>query len=527
MQQLIGILCLLGGLAAGPLAATPSATALAAAAEKPATLQPQDPAPADTLRHRVQAGDTLAAIAGRHRAAAGWYSRADCLTAIRRANGLQHSDLLRIGQVLRIPRHQAPPPPRVGHRVAAGAPLRGLYLPAGLCARQTVLARVDSFVAAGGNAVVFDAKDIDGGVSFRSGHPLAVWGKGRHAPLIPDLDDLVARLQARGLHVVARLALFLDGELGHRRPDLALQDSTGAPWTERGCVWLDPAAPEVADYHATLARELVRAGVDEVQIDYVRFPTNGWRGDWQGDLAATAARRRAVITAAVAALHDTVTAAGCQLSADLFGIMAWGRTADLALTGQHVPSLARHLDVICPMIYPSHFGPGFDGLPDPAAAPEAVITAGVRRFREQAGPRVAVRPWLQAFPWRVADYGPGYVAVQIAAARAAGATGWCLWNPAGRYDRALAGVAAAVATPVGAPPPVLAAAVASGPPTLTPASAPPGPPASHETPAALAPPPPDLPGHAPAGRWTGSATAPSAARSHHHGAPRPSGPLPR
>ena len=135
--------------------------------------------------------------------------------------------------------------------------------------------------------------------------------------------------------------------------------------------------------------------------------------------------------------------------------MAWDRTADLALTGQHVPSLAPHLDAVCPMIYPSHFGPGFEGLENPGDHPEYVIAAGVRRFREQAGPTLRVRPWLQAFPWRVSRYDAAYVETQITAANDAGAAGWCLWNPAGLYDVARA------ALPDGRPelpaPPVVAA----------------------------------------------------------------------
>ena len=122
--------------------------------------------------------------------------------------------------------------------------------------------------------------------------------------------------------------------------------------------------------------------------------------------------------------------------------MAWDRTADLALTGQHVPSLAPHLDVICPMIYPSHFGPGFEGLENPGDHPRYVVDAGVRRCQEQAGPALLVRPWLQAFPWRVRQYDGHYVAAQIQAAELAGASGWCLWNPSGRYDVARAGLVA-------------------------------------------------------------------------------------
>lgn len=421
MQIALVRLLLIGGAAAAMLATTPFATPAAATAD-------------DVLLYTVRSGDTLNRIAIQQRQAAGWFSQADCLTAIRQANGLQDSNLLRPGQVLRIPVHHQPDPPRALQPTRDGADLRGLYLPAAVCGFQSVFARIDSFTVAGGNGVVFDAKDIDGGISYRSVQPLAAWGKGRTAPVISDLRDLIERLHARDLWVVARLAIFLDGELGRQRPDLALADPDGEPWTERGCTWMDPAHPAVREYNLQLALELANAGVDEVQLDYVRYPTNGWRGDHEGDLAATAAARRGVITSFVAMLQEALQAVDCVLSADLFGIMAWDRTEDLALTGQHVPSLAPHLDVICPMIYPSHFAPGFEGLENPGDQPEHLIAAGVRRFREQAGPGTLIRPWLQAFPWRVTGYDSAYVLAQIQAAEAAGAMGWCLWNPAGRYE---------------------------------------------------------------------------------------------
>jgi len=430
---------ILGGLAAALVAVTPIVPANAAPAEDDSL---------SSIIHTVKSGDTLMRIASSHRREAGWYGTPDCLTAIRATNGLEGRDLLNIGQTIIIPRHVEHERVMAAQPTTDGSNLRGLYLPGPVCGYQSVFGKVDRFTAAGGNGVVFDAKDIDGAVSFRSTQDLAVYGKGRPAPWIPDLNQLVNRLQTRDLWVVARLALFLDGELGKQRPDLALQDGEGEVWAERAGIWMDPAAAEVRDYNLALAVELANAGVDEIQVDYVRFPTNGWTGDWQGDLESTATRRREIVTSFVATLHDTLQALDCKLSADLFGIMAWGRTADLALTGQHVPSLAPHLDIICPMIYPSHFGPGFEGLDNPGDHPEYVIAEGVRRFQKQAGPELLIRPWLQAFPWRVSNYDADYVAAQVNACDTSGASGWCLWNPAGRYEVAQAGIGRTPALPV-------------------------------------------------------------------------------
>jgi len=389
-----------------------------------------------TLTYTVQSGDTLLKICSRHRHLTNHYSLNDLLTAIRRANGLE-SNFLRIGQTLQIPIHEESGFNRVTDRVIDGTEMRGIYLTGPACGVSSVLTRVDRFIEVGGNAVVFDAKDIDGGVSYFSRHPLASWGAGRSTPVISSLEDMMDRFDQRGLYVVARIALFLDGELGKRRPDLALHDSTGVVWSERGCVWVDPAHEEVVQYNLSLAGELARAGVDEIQFDYVRFPTNGWAGDGQGDTQSTATRRREVISGFLSAARDTLDVYGVKISADLYGIMAWGQVADLALTGQHVPTIASLVDVICPMIYPSHFGPGFEGRKRPGDDPEYFIGEGTRRFRDMVAGQADIRPWLQAFPYRVTRFDGEYIITQVKAARAAGSKGWCLWNPACRYDVAL------------------------------------------------------------------------------------------
>ncbi len=395
------------------------------------------PAAPDTLDYTVRPGDTLLSICEHHRGQTNHYALTDMLADIRSANGIM-SNHLTIGQHVRIPVRGEEPLERVRDRVAAGAEMRGIYLAAPACAVSSVFTRVDRFIAAGGNAVVFDAKDIDGGVSFRSGHPLASWGAGRSAPLLPSLTDMMDRFDRRGLYVVARVALFLDGELGKGHPELALQDADGNPWAERGCVWVDPANPAVRDYNLTLAVELAEAGVDEIQFDYVRFPTNGWEGDWSGDQEATAHRRREVISNFLAAARDSLTSRGVRISADLYGIMAWDRVEDLALTGQHVPTIASLVDVVCPMIYPSHFQPGFEGRRHPGDDPGYFISEGTRRFVDLVDGQAEIRPWLQAFPFRVRQYDMDYIMTQVLAVRANGGAGWSLWNPSCRYNIAVA-----------------------------------------------------------------------------------------
>lgn len=393
------------------------------------------------LVHTVQSGDTLIKICSQYRAQTNHYSLTEMMNGIRHENNLQ-SHLLRIGQKLEIPVLPPENPAVVQTRVNDGQEMRGIYLTGPACGVSTVWRRVDNFIAVGGNAVIFDAKDIDGGVSYRSQHPLANWGKGRSVPVISSLPEMMRRFDSRELYVVARLALFLDGELGKQRPDLALQGPDGAPWTERGCSWINSAHPEVRQYNLALAQELAQAGVDEIQFDYVRFPTNGWKENWASDepadIEAVAMKRREIISDFLKEARAFLEPYDVKISADLYGIMAWGRMEDLALTGQHVPTIASLVDIICPMIYPSHFGPGFEGRRRPGDDPEYFIGEGTRRFVELAAGQAEIRPWLQAFPYRVSSYDSQYISTQITASRNSGGAGWSLWNPACRYTVALA-----------------------------------------------------------------------------------------
>jgi len=403
---------------------------------RPSCLDTPASAGGATLSHVVKAGENLGVIAARYRHLSRHYTLNEFLSDIRQVNALA-SDLLRPGRELLIPLGQIRSGPLVSEPVSEGATLRGIYLPGPACGTAAVFERIDRFIAAGGNAVVIDGKDIDGGVTFASSQKLASWGRERQRPLISRLPELLGRLHTQRVYVAVRIACFLDGELGRKRPDLALTDSLGAPWTEKGQVWIDPAQPEVRSYLLGLAIDLARLQVDEIQFDYVRFPTNGWPGGLAGDHRAAAAYRRQVISSFLREARLALADYPVRIAADLYGVMAWGRTVDEAATGQHIPSIAQQVDVICPMVYPSHYRQGFSGVDRPADHPAAFVAEGCRRFRELAGEHAAIRPWLQAFPYGVGRYDHRYVLAQVEGALKVGADGWCLWNPAGRYDAAL------------------------------------------------------------------------------------------
>ena len=122
-------------------------------------------------------------------------------------------------------------------------------------------------------------------------------------------------------------------------------------------------------------------------------------------------------------------------------MVAWGRKVDEESTGQKLSALLPYLDVVSPMLYPSHFYGSFDQIPRPVDYPYFVVYRGCRQIREAAQKYgVTVRPWIQAFPYRVARFDAQYVTEQLFGARDGGARGWMLWNSSSRYETGLAAI---------------------------------------------------------------------------------------
>ena len=181
-----------------------------------------------------------------------------------------------------------------------------------------------------------------------------------------------------------------------------------------------------------------------MQFDYVRFPAEGdqkdaafnFQTDPPTDRPKTKDIQRSEVIAdflqrAYAQIHPT----GALFSLDVFGVMAWQRPVDLSHTGQDIVAMAKHCDVISPMIYPSHFF-GMDGIAHPGDAPEHFIAESMDRFElitKDSG--VVIRPWLQAFAWRTKTYSPEYVELQVEVAKQKGGIGFLFWNANNDYSK--------------------------------------------------------------------------------------------
>lgn len=345
------------------------------------------------------------------------------------------------------PPNPAPASPAYRHATTRDTEIRAIYFTGLMAGSPHGKQIAEQWRREGGNAIVFDVKDSDGPVSFNSSLPLAGHMK---YPYIHDLSAWVEWLHAHGIYVIARIAVFKDERLVHEHPELAIRSrSTGGVWLENGKpTWTDPSLPAVQNYNIALAVEVANAGVDEVQFDYIRFPVGASQKDARFAYQASdpGAARADFISNFLYRAQQALKPSGVHISIDVYGVMAWARDSDLDATGQDVVSLAYFCDVMCPMIYPSHFFHDFDGISDPGDAPEHFIQAGMEKFNgitQDTG--VVIRPWLQAFAWRAKTFGPDYIRIQVATERAQHGGGFMLWNAGNRYqvtDEAMPGMVA-------------------------------------------------------------------------------------
>lgn len=285
--------------------------------------------------------------------------------------------------------------------------------------------------AAGLNAAAIALKETDG-FMFVKGVPLAR-EIGAYINAIPDLPAVVREFKEAGIYTIARIVLFKDDRLARRRPDLAVRRPDGGVWTNaKGVAWVDPYRKEVWEYNLAIASRAAAAGFDEIQFDYIRFPSDGdtrlCRYSRADHTARTAARNLAEFLEYARARLKPL---GVKLSLCVFGATT---TDDSGLgIGQHLQGLARQADYIAPMMYPSHYNRGDYNIRSPNREPYKTIRLGVRDALGRLGAEGwRLRPYLQDFSLGV-RYDADKVRAQILAAQRYGVTSWMLWNPHNRY----------------------------------------------------------------------------------------------
>lgn len=363
--------------------------------------------------------------------------------------------------------------------------VKGIYVTGAMAGTSNMDNLIDLVDRTELNTMVIDVKNDEGRVVYDMDSAF-VREIGAVKEYVSDMPGLIRKCKEHGIYLIARIVAFKDPFLAENGQDLALTDKNGNIFRDKsGLAWVNPYKREVWDYLLEIARQAASVGFDEIQFDYIRFSTDAGMSKVDFGEDALEQDKEDVITEftiyAAQELHDM----GVPLSADVYGVIIDSKL-DASIVGQNYYEMAKHLDYISPMVYPSHYGPGNLGLAVPDAQPYETIfrsmktsrkvLAGMGREAEDmqvsgndvsgnsisgnsisensasgksmdaADPkelvpnqeiRADVRPWLQDFTatWVKGHirYGPEEIRAQIQAVYDAGYEEWILWNASNRY----------------------------------------------------------------------------------------------
>lgn len=322
--------------------------------------------------------------------------------------------------------------------VSTPEPLKAIYMSACVASTSTWRKKLAQLIDTTElNALVVDVKDYTGTIAYVSENPVLAASKSTGCR-VSDMKEFVAYLHGMGIYVIGRVAVFQDPYYTRSHPEFAVKKkSDGSVWKDRkGLSFIDVSAKPYWEYIALISRDAYALGFDEINFDYIRFPTDGNMKDIAYPWTATTTKPVA-LERFFAYLQEEVKPSGAVISADLFG-MTTTNTDDLNI-GQVLEPALKHFDYVAPMVYPSHYPPNFNGWANPNQHVYEVIKysmdKAVARAKTASTTPLKLRPWLQDF-----DYGGNYGAVevraQIQANYDAGLTSWMLWDPNNKYTPA-------------------------------------------------------------------------------------------
>lgn len=338
------------------------------------------------------------------------------------------------------------------------SPLKALYITACVAGTPSWRTRLMDLVAKTElNAVVIDVKDFSGTISYYSTDSKLPQLTGTGCR-VKDMRKFIEQLHERNIYTIGRITVFQDPFYTKAHPELAVKRaSDGGVWRDhKGLSFIDVSAKPYWEYIAELARDSYAIGFDEINFDYVRFPSDGNMKDisfpWTGKTTKAVALEQFF-----AFIEQAVKPSGATISVDLFG-MTTTNYDDLNIGQVLEPALA-HFDYVAPMVYPSHYPPNFNGWKNPNNYPyqliKFVMTRGAERatatstpvftlgstrigtstparYTKPAFDKNKLRPWLQDFNYG-GHYGPTEVRAQIKATYDSGLTSWMLWDPGNKY----------------------------------------------------------------------------------------------
>ena len=324
---------------------------------------------------------------------------------------------------------------------AENEPIHGIYVSAYVAGTKNMMDELITHIDETSiNAVVIDVKNDEGNIVYDMDSEL-IDSLGAENILVKDMPGLIRTLHEHNIYVIARCVAFRDPFMDEVKSDWMLKTASGQIYEDnKGFNWMDPRNEQVREYLIEVAQKCQETGFDEVQYDYVRFPT----GIKEEDLGINGYGRRRAVYEFVRDAHAVLKADGMPLSLDVFGTVINSKI-DRNIVGQEYSWLSMICEYLSPMVYPSHYYEGTMGQDYPDLYPYETIDAAMKYSRtelEVVNPRgdrrqAGVRPWLQGFTAsylkNYRKYGAQEIKDQIKALNDNGVYDWIIWNPSCKY----------------------------------------------------------------------------------------------
>ncbi len=336
------------------------------------------------------------------------------------------------------------------HHLETPEPLKALYMTSCVAGTPSWRDSLKRFIETTElNAIVIDIKDYTGVVSFPNDFPKTFIGPGLVAQpgcSVSDMGEFIQTLHEAGIYVIGRISVFQDPSYTKLFPELAVKKkSDGTVWKDyKNLSFIDVGARPYWGYIVELSKQAYELGFDEINYDYVRYPSDGNMQDVLYAWAVGTTTKPEMLKTFFEYLHDNLKDTGAKLSVDLFGMTTTVEN-DMNI-GQLLENALPYFDHVSPMVYPSHYPPTWNGFINPAEYPYEVVKIAMTRAieREQlwfianniaTSTPSKLRPWLQDFSLG-AVYGPDKVRAQIQATYDSGLSSWMLWNAGNKYTAA-------------------------------------------------------------------------------------------
>ncbi len=314
--------------------------------------------------------------------------------------------------------------------------VRAVYMSSWVASSPRLRSKLVNFITESRiNAVVLDIKDYSGLISFDINNTL-IDSYGTDSTRIKDISDFIKELHEKQIYIIGRITTFQDPLLAKKKPEFAFKrkDNNKIWKDKKGLAFIDPRKEDAWEYFVVLAEESYKLGFDEINFDYIRYPSDGDISNLNYNLEGY--EKVDVMKTFYQFLDKRLRKKGIPISADLFGFTS-SREGGLTI-GQNMTDALPYFDAIAPMVYPSHYPANYLSLDNPAEHPYAIVKNEMTLAKAKADalglPEGSLRTWIQDFDLG-AMYGTKEIQDQIKASYDSGVMSYMVWDPKNNYTK--------------------------------------------------------------------------------------------